>query len=658
MARIGRKWVQQSPLVQVPDRSLLLLLLGFMGLAAAPLLAHLKPQFIGLFYLFLLFKLVIAFVPRLQPHRFILLALTLGGFALVLGLSQPLVNSQTGISLLLVMAGLKLLEITRRRDIQFSVLLGFFILITVFLYEDAMQMTLLLLAVAIGLISVLIRINSLREIAYWRTARQAMGMALQALPFTLLLFFIFPRLQGPLWAFHSTEQAAKTGLSDSVTPGSISNLIQSRETAFRVEFDQAKPPKAQLYWRGPVMWQTDGRRWTRSAQMMLPLQQPVTGLESYSYRIFLEATDNKRLILLDLPAKAPGKAKLTRDFQVISQEQVSKTKSYRGTSFTQYFSADLSLDERRLALQLPDQVSDRVRDLALGWRTKASSDRAVVEQALSHFREQPFVYTLRPPLLGKDPTDGFLFETRRGFCEHYATSFTLLMRLAGIPSRLITGYLGGEQNPRGDYLIVRQSDAHAWSEVWLESEGWVRVDPTAAVAPERIEQQLDLDQGGDRVGFVMQRNSFTDLLTRNLRWGLDALNMSWYRWVIGYDRGAQRNLLEQLGLANLPYRSLGVIAAFIPLALLLVYYLFYYRRAGPPRDQVEQAFEPVLRHLIRLGLNRRPSEGMRDFGQRVARIRPDIAPQLEPLIQVYVELRYGQSNQIQDFIQSCKVFKV
>jgi transglutaminase-like putative cysteine protease len=657
MARIGRRWQQQSPLQQIPDRSLLLLLLGFMGLAAAPLLFHLDVRFIGLFYLFLLFKLVIAFVPRLQPHKLILLLLTLGGFALVLGLSKPLVSSQTGISLLLVMSGLKLLEITRRRDIQFSVLMGFFILITVFLYEDAMQMTLLLLAVAIGLFSVLIRINSLQQIGYWRLVRQAMGMALQALPFTLLLFFIFPRLQGPLWAFHSTEQKAKTGLSDSVTPGSISHLIQSRETAFRVEFDDAIPPQPQRYWRGPVMWHTDGRNWTRSAQMMLPLQHAVTGLESYSYRIFLEATDNNRLILLDLPAKAPDRAIISRDFQVISQDQVSKTKAYRGLSHTQYFSTDLAPNERRLALQLPDQVSDRVSQLAKGWRVKSATDKAIVEQALRYFREQPFVYTLRPPLLGNDPTDGFLFETRRGFCEHFATSFTLLMRLAGVPSRLVTGYLGGELNPRGDYLIVRQSDAHAWSEVWLESEGWVRIDPTAAVAPERIEQQLDLELAGDRAGYMMPRNSLTDMLLRNLHWGIDTLNMSWYRWIIGYDRGIQRSLLDQLGLANMSYRYLGMLASLIPVGLLVFYYLIYSSRTRPQDDPIQKNFNLLLKKLAAIGIEKKPTEGVMDFRCRLLKTRPDYADRIGPILINYQALRYGKSGDRDAFIRHCKDFK-
>ncbi|MBF0255239.1 MAG: DUF3488 domain-containing transglutaminase family protein [Gammaproteobacteria bacterium] len=648
-----------SPLQQTPQRHLLLLLIGYLAVGVSPHLFNLNPLFIGLFFVFAGFKALIAFYPRLQPRGLWLLLLTLTAFALVILRSAPLVSSETGISLLLVMAGLKLLEIRQRRDIQFSILLGFFLLITVFLYEDSMEMALLMLAVGLGLISLLVQINSLSPRGQLRPLRTALAFSLQALPLTLLLFFLFPRLGGPLWAFHSTEKAARSGLSDSVTPGSISNLILSKETAFRAEFTGPIPSPPQRYWRGPVMWRTDGLSWERSQQMMQAQQHPPKPTAQLDYRVFLEPTDKDWLILLDLPAEVNQKARITRDFQVIAETPVTKTLAYTATSYPSIAASELDPAERDLGLQLPSDVSPRVRALAEGWREN-SSDAEIVAKALAHFRQNPFVYTLRPPLLGNDPTDEFLFETQRGFCEHYATSFTLLMRLAGIPSRLVTGYLGGELNPQGDYLIVRQADAHAWSEVWLQGQGWTRIDPTAAVAPERVEQQLDTDFAGDRAIFVLRPSAFTDRLMRNLHWGLDALNMSWYRWVIGYDRSKQRNLLSDIGLGWLHHRALGVLAFAIPLSLLGLYGLHLYLRERPRQDPAQQAYRQLLRRLEKRGISKPGWEGPRQFHQRLQQSHPNLAAQLQPLLAAYISIRYGQDGEKQQtdsFVKACREFR-
>jgi transglutaminase-like putative cysteine protease len=367
------------------------------------------------------------------------------------------------------------------------------------------------------------------------------------------------------------------------------------------------------------------------------------------YQVTLEPSPNDWLYALDLPETLPAGATLSTDYQISAKNVRNRRYRYAARSRLDYHTGALSERQRRLGLQLPDTVTPRMRALVAGWRAGAGSDRQLVSRALQFFRSEPFYYTLNPPLLEANPVDRFLFDSRRGFCEHYATSFTLLMRLAGIPARVVTGYQGGQRNPLGNYLIVRQSDAHAWSEVWLAESGWTRIDPTAAVAPERIERsfEFDLDENADPGVPVIFASADSDLLRgimKQLRLGLDAANASWHRWILGYSRQQQQSLLQLLGFGSLSEFKLALAMVLTTAALLPLLLLLLRRRERIRPDPVQGDYVKFCRRLARRGLVRLPHEGPRDFARRVIRLRPDLQRQVSAIVNLYIALRYGPSD--------------
>jgi transglutaminase-like putative cysteine protease len=467
-------------------------------------------------------------------------------------------------------------------------------------------------------------------------------LTLLALPATIALFVLFPRLGGPLWGFAVDSDVALTGLSDTLSPGSVSRLVESPETAFRVRFDGEPPPPRQRYWRGPVLWETDGRTWRPGTPADPPPRVEAAG-PPFDYEVTIEPHRRRWLFALDLPVSRPPGAALTVDHQLLAAKDVEARFTYRVRSVADYRTLGLGPDEEFAALQVPERVGPRVRALAERWRSESRDAAAIVERGRALFRDEPFVYTLRPPPLGDDPIDAFLFETRRGFCEHYATSFVLLMRLAGVPARIVMGYQGGELNTVGDYLTVRQSDAHAWAEVWLADRGWTRVDPTAEVAPARIESAID--QGASltagRVTFRAEL-PWAAAVLRQARWLIDAANLNWHRWVVGYDRERQDFLMKYLGLGGLTPTQLGVLAVAIAGGLLAVVGLWVVLQRPARRDPVVAAYDRLCRKLARAGVARAPHEGPRDFIDRAAKVLPDVAAQLRSVGRLYEHLRYGR----------------
>jgi hypothetical protein len=315
-------------------------------------------------------------------------------------------------------------------------------------------------------------------------------------------------------------------------------------------------------------------------------------------------------------------------------------------SYLHYRNTDLGNEERAATLAVPPRLSSRSRDLAAGWRRNAADDEAVIRSALLLFNRGGFRYSLTPPRLGADPVDEFLFDTRIGFCEHYATSFVLLMRVAGIPARVVTGYQGGEWNEFGDYLIVRQGDAHAWSEVWLDGQGWVRIDPTAAVNPDRVHSSFDFGSSGLARLSVSLPQIAVDLpwlraLARQARLAADSLQTAWSRWVLGYDQAAQAMLLAKTGLNALAQRELLLLMGGLVLGLTAVVALLLYRQGRAPRDPLQQAYADFCRRLARRGIERRPWEGPQDFAARAAAALPAQAERIRRIAALYIRIRYG-----------------
>ena len=478
------------------------------------------------------------------------------------------------------------------------------------------------------------------------------AMLAKAVPLMLIVYLLFPRISGTLWGLPADAHSGLTGMPDSMQPGSIRSLSESSEIAFRASFDGSPPPLRELYWRGLVLTDFDGRGWQRHAAQATKQEVSFFPLnESVSYQVTLEPSNKPWMPALDLPATRPKGARYHPDFTLEHREPISERLNYSVTSYTRYRTGALDAAEHAGALSLPRQLGPRARALAAQWQQESSGPLQVAQAALDYFRRENFVYTLSPPLLGDDPVEEFLFDTRRGFCEHYASAFVVLMRAAGIPSRVVVGYLGGELNTAGNYMIVRQSDAHAWAEIWLADRGWVRVDPTGAIAPERIELGIDavrrLELQGVALGSLsseaVQRAlalGWIEFIARHTRWYWDYTNLVWYRWVVDYGKERQERFLTALGIDDISWgRMVGLLAVGV-LFVTLTYALFLLRT----RKSADPALAQYLRFchkLARAGLTRAPYEGAHTFANRAARKRADLASSISEITGLYEELRYG-----------------
>ena len=585
---------------------------------------------------------------RWRMSRWLVTGLTLTGTGGVFLYHQTLLGRDAGVTLLVVMITLKLLESRRPRDGIVLVFLCYFLVITNFLYSQTPLLALYMFATAIVITASLTVITLGRRQLPIRSLLQGTAvLLLQALPIMLVLFVLFPRVIGPFWGLPKDAHAGITGLSDTMTPGAISKLSKSDELAFRVEFasEDSTPPPAERYWRGPVLWHTDGRTW--SAGNLVVLAGGTDRLEMRGkgehYSITLEPHNKRWLFGLDLPVFVSEPATATADFQWLARQRVTSRIRYEAISYLQYNTGDLPDELRTAALQLPENITGRMRSLVGEWRREAGSDNDVVRAALRHFNTQPYVYTLEPPRLGDSPVDEFLFTTRRGFCEHYASAFVTLMRIAGIPARVVTGYQGGEYNPVGNYWLVRQSDAHAWSEVWLHGTGWQRIDPTAAVAPERIEHALDRSPqtAGEPASFLLGEGGFVARNWRTLRHVYDALDNTWNQWVLAYNPKRQMAILRSLGFSHPGWRDLALLLVITVGGLLAVTAAWMLLRRPRQHDPVVRAWAHYCTSLARMGLPRRPDEGPRDYARRVTGERPDLKEPVWRITHTYTRLHYG-----------------
>ena len=587
--------------------------------------------------------------PGWKAPQLLVFAATLAGGTGVFLTYGTLFGRNAGVALLVVMLSLKLLELRRLRDVQLMIFMNYFLVITNFLFTQTPLIALYMIAATV------VNTAALGVATQARSAHPAITelrfaavLLLQSLPVMLVLFVFFPRIAGPIWGLPKDAYSGVTGLSDTMSPGAISQLAQSGVPAFRVKFSGNAPPPQQRYWRGPVLWHTDGRTWStgRSAALLRPEANPAMQAEGEAVHqsITLEGQRTRWLIGLDVPVEVSVPALDMAGFQWLSRRPLRERTRYEVVSYPRYRSGYLDPRLREAALQLPDGVSTRIRTLARSWRDKARSDRDVARLALDYFHNEPFVYTLTPPLLGEKPMDEFLFSSRRGFCEHYAAAFVMLMRSAGIPARVVTGYQGGEYNPVGDYWLIRQSDAHAWAEIWLPDKGWVRVDPTAAVAPERIERALDLDalSSGAPARFQTGEDSLFSRGLRRLHYSLDALNSSWDQWVLSYGPDLQREVLAALGFSQPTWKTMTVILALLVSTLLLGIAGWLLIRKPGSSDPLLCAWRRFCTRVARLGIQRRPSEGPRDFSRRIVAARPELERQVNRITEAFIMLRYGR----------------
>lgn len=631
----------------VLPRPTLLRLLGLLVLVLAPHALRIPPWETALVLLALLWRYLHLQRGLPLPGRWLRSTLAVAAFVAVF-LSYGRINGQqSGTALLVLMVALKLLEMRNHRDVMVLVYLMYFLLLTHFLFSQAIWTLLWLLACTVGVTALLIEVSHRERVLPLRhSLRQSAVMVGQALPVMLVIFVLFPRVPGPLWGLPADAGAAtaRTGLSDSLSPGDISELIQSDAVAFRVRFEGQAPPLRDLYWRGPVFDLYDGRKW--EAGFRGPEQTPadlqVRG-SAVDYELMLEPSRRYWMLGLEMPdpSALPEQSRLTHDGQLLSTQRLIDRRLYRSRGHVDYRldPGGLSPAARGRLTRLPPDAAPRTRDLMQRWREDGLDDAALIRRSLQHFREEAFHYTLSPPLLGRQPVDEFLFETRAGFCEHYASSFVVMMRAAGLPARVVTGYQGGTASVVGDYWLVRQSDAHAWAEVWLAGEGWRRVDPTAAVSPDRIEQGLGsaLADEADLPDFL-RRSSEGLWVLAQARW--DFVNAQWNRWVLAYGPEVQQELLARLGIRDWTAMVLwltGLVTAMLAVVSLV---LLRGQRPPPPPDTASRLWRQTERRLAREGLHRQPGETASALIDRACAAWPAAAPSLQRALQHYQALRY------------------
>lgn len=563
------------------------------------------------------------------------------------------INDVNGmVALLVVGFGLKSLEIHSRRDALLVVYVAYLVATSTLLFEQGIWVAAYVLISVQVTTAALMALYQSRESDLARPFRSSALMMMQALPLMLVLFIIIPRM-GPLWSVKMDMGGARTGLSDQMAPGDITRLTRSSDIAFRVFFDDENPRQRELYWRAMTYSDFDGVRWfnvARDSEESRVAETLYVAESKVSYKVTMEPTRQSYVPSLDLPMNVPMGYKMQPDMTLRSDKPFTDRRDYKLTSTINYqLSPEGSVFnyERELRLPLNNPKSRRA---ARVWYRESGGAEAYIQRLMSFFNAQ-FIYTLSPPKLGHDGIDQFLFQTQKGFCGHFSGAMVFMLRAVGIPARVVAGYQGGEWNPYEGYLVVRQYDAHAWVEAWLPGQGWVRLDPTAAVAPDRVEYPSDTLFAAQE-GFLDDTpfGSFTvgagGWLT-DMRQQWDALTFSWQRWVVNYHLQQNQFLLGLLGAVT-PLRV--ALALLIPFALVLalVALRLLWRSRVTVKDPYDRALDNLSNQLAKSGLGRAPGETIKNYCKRVSDVRPELESELQKIADYYEQMRYagGESHEL------------
>jgi transglutaminase-like putative cysteine protease len=658
-ARIRRRlgwWLQPQVSSGARDRRDVAILLVAVLVAVAPHFLHLPWWSTALICLLWFWRAWLTIARQPPPGRIAMVPLLMTATVLVWLQHGSIIGPEAGVNLLVLLIALKLLELRTRRDLNLVVFLTFFVQITLFLYQQDLLVALLSVCTTLLLFFILLSINLAEtDLTAARKAGLVLGIFAKAVPLTVALFLLFPRLQVPLFAFAGAELGSSTGLSESMSPGSINRLVESDAVALRAQFVGSIPGPDQLYWRGPVFGHFDGRTWSgrsyRALSRIDPVLVRVDPKSAIEYTVTMEPTRRNWIIALELPLvidSADFQYVLSDDLQPLADASLRDRVRYRVRSYSSFVVGPLEADaDLSQWLQLPPGYNPRALQFAADLRNQIvdpsdrnphARDPALINAVLNHFRRGGYHYTLQPPVLGRDSIDEFLFETRLGFCEHYASAFVVLMRAVGIPARVVTGYQGGEVNPVDGNLTVRQSDAHAWAEVWLPGRGWKRVDPTAVVSPVRIEQgaaelasQYGLSHFG-RPGTLLGW-----IGTWRMNW--EAIENVWNQAVLNYSADRQRSLIAQLGVAP-SWRNLSVAFA-LTVTLVLTALAVLSLRHREVRDPLAELVAQLRARLALAGLKSPPNEGLTDLKSRLTtRLGPPHAEEGAALVQALEDARY------------------
>ncbi len=597
--------------------------------------------------------------------RYLLAFIGIAGLLLTYSLG---LGADAFVGLLVLMAAIKPFEMATHRHQMIALLLTYFIIITSLFRSESMFIVLYMFFSVFVTTVALVRINDLGS-EFRDSLNLARRILAQAIPLMVLLFLLFPRLPGSLFGIED-KTLGRTGFSDRMSPGSVSRLGQDPTPAFRVEFDGPIPLAQALYWRGIVFQAFDGKTWTvqEIGQLNPPSPLPLPG-EKYSYTILLEPHNNPWLMALDRPVKGPSWAPLTPGHILKSRRPVKQKIRYAATSlvrdealigidpgdslpttgsaFSDDLPDDLSGNLANTIILSAKNKNPRARELAETMAELATTPSQKAQALLDYFKENQFVYTLNPPKVQGHPIDDFLFEHKKGYCEHYASAFAFMMNVMAVPARVVGGYLGGEHNPYGNFMTIRQAYAHAWVEILDGKNGWVRVDPTLAVAPGRLETNPD-------GSFASNRSSLRLLsFFEKFKFGLDAVNLKWEAWFTGYSYFEQKAFLEKIGLGKIDlgkwggFAGLQLILALVALVCLagflgVLVWLFQRKKGG--FDPVQYAYFLFCSRLDKNGMARQSDQGPIDFANACVKKRPDLKQEIIAITDLYVQLRFQRRS--------------
>ncbi len=620
-------------------------IIAVLGLVIGPLLINIPIWVSGWCVVFWIYTLLVYQRKLPQPGRKIRLIYTVTGCMLILiFLGGMTLDSQAFIGLLCVMAGLKPLEATRHRDRVVTLFMAYFIIIISLFSIENLVISLYMFIAVLATTTCLVHINHPgRQL---RVNLRLVGIImLQAMPLMVLLFILFPRLEGSIFSLPG-RFAGQTGFTDTLRPGSISQLVQVDQTAFRVQFDQEIPEAADLYWRGLVLWYFDGKHWTQGS-MPRHNKHFIRSDNFVEYDVILEPHRKQHLFALDVPITAPRFTALTEDFTLRTRWPVRTVQRYHLRS-AQDVHVQSGAAQKLMARQLPEEGNPKSRFLAEAWSSRLGSPQAVLNEAVRYFSQGDFVYTLRPGLLGENPVDGFLFNTRSGYCEHYASAFAYLMRAAGIPARVVVGFLGGDLNPYGNYLIVKQYHAHAWVEVFIDDQGWIRVDPTALVAPERVSMGITGSLATDDLPDFLNQTGTRQLRAyfHRLVYIMDAINLRWNSIFMEYSRLEQAGLLRKVFGNISQNRWIWIVALISSVVTVVVWvrFRYYFRPRSYRKDQIQETYQVFCRKLAGIGIEKHPAQGPLDFANMINMHRPELKKRVATIMDAYIALRYRRAR--------------
>ncbi len=562
-----------------------LFLLAVILWVVLPQVSHLPVWCSALVAGVLLWRGYLAFQSRPLPSKWWLLLVLVATAAATLATHRTLLGRDAGVTMIVVLLALKTLELRAKRDAFVVFFLSFFTMLTNFFFSQSLLTAAAMLVALLGLLTALVNAHMpVGKPPLMQSARMAGRMALLGAPVMALLFVLFPRL-APLWGVPSDAMAGRSGLSATMQVGQIASLALDETVAFRVKFAQEPPPAAAMYFRGPVLSTFDGREWRPAranlpARLALPANLTVTG-SATDYEVTLEANNRNWLFLLeastDKPQLANQGAFMTPDLQWFAERPVSDLLRYKAQSYTQFRHGPSQMQAGLIEyLRLPDGSNPRTvqlgRELQLDPRLQGITTAQRVAFVMDRLRTGGYSYTLDPGVFGIDSADEFWFDRKEGFCEHIASSFVILMRAMDVPARIVTGYQGGERNSVDGFWVVRQSDAHAWAEVWAAGTGWIRVDPTSAVAPGRtgLFQRLAAPQGALAGALTGVFGTVSPTLLASIRATWEAVNNGWNQWVLNYSQVKQLDLLKDIGFKTPGWEDLFYVLIGLVVAASLV----------------------------------------------------------------------------------------